>query len=108
MADIEQITATELAQRLAADETVQLLDVRENWEYAFNRIPGSRFYPMSQLPTWATELDRTREYIIYCHHGIRSMQVCTYLRSQGFTRLVNLIGGIDAWSREVDPAVPLY
>ncbi|QUV85337.1 rhodanese-like domain-containing protein [Chloracidobacterium aggregatum] len=108
MTDIQQITAPELARRLAAGDPVQLLDVREDWEYAFNRIPGSRLCPMSQLPVWAAELDPAQEYVIYCHHGIRSMHACAYLRSKGFTRLVNLIGGIDAWSHEVDPTVPLY
>jgi Rhodanese-related sulfurtransferase len=108
MAEIQQITAHELAQRLAAGDDVQLLDVREDWEYAFNRIPGSRLCPMSRLPEWAATLDPSQEYILYCHHGIRSMHACAYLQSRGFTRLVNLIGGIDAWSREVDPSVPLY
>lgn len=108
MTDIQQITPAELAQRLAAGETVNLLDVREAWEYSFNRIPGGQLYPMSELPVWATKLDPTQEYVIYCHHGIRSLHACAYLRSKGFTRLVNLIGGIDAWSHEVDPTVPLY
>ncbi len=108
MAEITHLTAPELARRLAAGESVNLLDVRERWEYALNQIPGSRLTPMSELPEWAQQLDPTQEYILYCHHGIRSLHACAYLRSRGFTRLVNLAGGIDAWSREVDPTVPLY
>ncbi|MFQ3582776.1 MAG: rhodanese-like domain-containing protein [Chloracidobacterium sp.] len=108
MTDIQHITATELAQRLADGQPVNLLDVREAWEYDFNRIPGGTLHPMSDMADWATKLDPAQAYVIYCHHGIRSMHACAYLRRRGFTQLFNLVGGIDAWSREVDPTVPLY
>ncbi|OYT73676.1 MAG: sulfurtransferase [Chloracidobacterium sp. CP2_5A] len=105
---MQQITAAKLAERLAAGDSVNLLDVREAWEYDFNRIPGGQLRPMSEMPDWATKLNPAEEYVVYCHHGIRSLHACAYLRSKGFARLVNLAGGIDAWSREVDPTVPLY
>lgn len=85
-----------------------LLDVREPWEYEKARIEGSRLIPMRELPARFAELDDEREVVAICHHGGRSMQVAMFLEKQGFKRVHNLVGGIDAWSRTVDPAVPLY
>ena len=85
-----------------------LLDVREPWEYEKARIEGSRLIPMRELPARFAELDNKRDVVAICHHGGRSMQVAMFLEKQGFKRVHNLVGGIDAWSRTVDPAVPLY
>jgi rhodanese-related sulfurtransferase len=85
-----------------------LLDVREPWEYDKARIEGSRLIPMGELPARIAEIDGEREVVAICHHGGRSMQVAMFLEKQGFKRVHNLVGGIDAWSRTVDPAVPLY
>ena len=98
----------ELHDKLARGEPVNLIDVRELLEYEIARIEGARLLPLSQFNAWAGTLDPNAEYIFMCHHGIRSANVCVALGRFGFTRLTNLTGGIDAWSREVDPGVPLY
>jgi len=85
-----------------------LLDVREPWEFEICHLPGSELVPMGQVPNAINGLDRQRETVVICHHGIRSRQVCYYLEHMGFTNVVNLEGGIDAWSREIDPSLDTY
>jgi rhodanese-related sulfurtransferase len=85
-----------------------LLDVREPWEYDKARIEGSTLMSMREIPARIAELDEDREVVAICHHGGRSLQVAMFLEKQGLKRVHNLVGGIDAWSRTVDPAVPLY
>jgi rhodanese-related sulfurtransferase len=85
-----------------------LLDVREPWEYDTARIAGAQLVPMREVPARIAEIDAAREVVAICHHGGRSMQVAMFLEKQGFKRVHNLMGGIDAWSRTVDPSVPTY
>lgn len=85
-----------------------LLDVRERWEWDTARIEGAQHIPMREVPSRFEELERDRAVVAICHHGGRSLQVAMYLEKNGFTRVHNLQGGVDAWSRTVDPAVPLY
>ena len=85
-----------------------LLDVREPWERAHARIEPSLHIPMNDVPDRVEELPRDQPLIVYCHHGGRSEAVAGFLESQGFARVINLRGGIDAWSVTVDPAVPRY
>ncbi len=85
-----------------------LLDVREPWEWDAARIEGSRHIPMRELPGRLAEVDPQREVVAICHHGGRSQQVAMFLEKNGFSKVHNLQGGVDAWSRTVDPAVPLY
>jgi len=107
---MERITAGELAAWLADErrEKPVLLDVREPWEFEKARIEGATLMPMRELPSRIAQIDETKEVVAICHHGGRSMQVAMFLEKQGFKRVHNLVGGIDAWSRTVDPAVPLY
>jgi molybdopterin/thiamine biosynthesis adenylyltransferase/rhodanese-related sulfurtransferase len=107
--DVEStdIEPNELAQRLQRAATFQLLDVRESWELSIARIGQARHTAVTDLPGSLDSLDRTRELIVYCHHGVRSGMAAEWLRAQGF-RARNLAGGIDRWSREVDPSVPRY
>ena len=107
---MNQIRPTELAAWLkdAGREPPLLLDVREPWEFEKARIEGAALIPMREVPERVAELDGEREVVAICHHGGRSMQVAMFLEKQGFKRVHNLVGGIDAWSRTVDPAVPLY
>lgn len=93
---------------LSDGEEVQLLDVREPWEYDYCRIPGSRLIPFGILPLRKDELDRNKPVVIICHHGNRSYHACRFLASQGFQNLINLAGGIDQWSKTVDRTVPTY
>ena len=107
---MERITAGELAAWLAdaRREKPVLLDVREPWEYEKARIEGATLMPMRELPSRVGQIDEDKEVVAICHHGGRSMQVAMFLEKQGFKRVHNLVGGIDAWSRTVDPAIPLY
>lgn len=107
-----QIEPAQLAQRLAGDPKLRLLDVREPEEHALASIAGpeSRLIPLGELPMRLDELEdwKASEIVVYCHHGVRSMHAIAVLRSAGFQHLLNLRGGIDRWSTEVDPKVPRY
>jgi rhodanese-related sulfurtransferase len=108
--DVEQISPRELAAWLGdpGREKPVLIDVREPWEHDKARIEGAVLIPMREVPARIAEIPGSREVVALCHHGGRSMQVALFLEKQGFKRVHNLAGGIDAWSRTVDPAVPLY
>jgi sulfur-carrier protein adenylyltransferase/sulfurtransferase len=86
---------------------VQVLDVREPWEYDLARIPGAVLIPLGQLVARWQELDPAKPVAAYCHHGMRSLQALHVLQSLGFQDLAHLSGGIDAYSR-LDPSVPRY
>lgn len=106
---MRDLRPAELQQHLATTDTEPLLlDVREPWEFQICRIEGSQLIPMGQLAAAMNALDPTRETVVICHHGIRSMQVARYLDYQGFDNVINLAGGVAAWAREVDPAMPTY
>src|ERR1700691_2074425 len=85
-----------------------LLDVREPWEFACGHISQSVSVPMQSLPARLAELTPDAPYVLICHHGARSQQVAMFLERNGFTDTFNLQGGVDAWSRSVDPAIPVY
>jgi rhodanese-related sulfurtransferase len=107
---MKQIHPAELAAWLKDEARAKplLLDVREAWEYEKARIEGSTLIPMREIPSRIGEVDEDQEVVAICHHGGRSMQVAVFLEKQGFKRVHNLMGGIDAWARTVDPAVPQY
>lgn len=112
MTDIVELPATALSALVEAGERPVLLDVREPWEvaHASTRPEGVDVVaiPMGEIVRRLAELDATRATVCLCHHGMRSRQVAQYLASRGFERVYNLSGGIDAWSTQVDPAVPRY
>ena len=87
-----------------------LLDCRERDEYEVARIPGAQLLPLSEIQARVSELEphRERHIVVHCHHGGRSLQVTHWLRAQGFARVQNMLGGIDAWSLEIDPGTPRY
>jgi rhodanese-related sulfurtransferase len=107
---MKQIAPAELAAWLAdaSRPAPLMLDVREHWEWDTARITGATLIPMREVPARIGELDRSREVVAICHHGGRSQQVATFLEKNGFSKVHNLAGGVDAWSRTVDPAVPQY
>jgi rhodanese-related sulfurtransferase len=107
---VPEISATEAHARLASAQPPRLIDVREADEWEATRIPGAELLPLSQWPDVALEklTDPAQPLVIHCHHGSRSMRAAEFLASRGFTNVANLAGGIDAWSCEVDPAVPRY
>jgi rhodanese-related sulfurtransferase len=86
-----------------------LLDVRESWEFQTASLPDSVLMPMGDIPSRAhQELDPDTPIVVLCHHGARSLSVTMWLRNQGFESVQSLAGGIDAWSRTVDPSIPRY
>jgi rhodanese-related sulfurtransferase len=87
---------------------VQLLDVREDWERALCLIDGSIEIAMGALPGALDRLDPDRPVVALCHHGMRSLRVAAFLRQRGFAQAVSLAGGIDAWARQIDPALARY
>ncbi|MFL5619715.1 MAG: molybdopterin-synthase adenylyltransferase MoeB [Gemmatimonadaceae bacterium] len=106
--DEEEITPRALAERMSAGTTPSLLDVREPYEFTIARLPGARLVPLDALPDAVSALDPSAELVVYCHHGIRSSDAVAWLRDRGFQRVRNLTGGIDRWSREVDPSTRRY
>jgi rhodanese-related sulfurtransferase len=90
------------------EQPVQLLDVREPWEYELCNLPGSLLVPLGRLHTQLDQLDHDQETIVICHHGIRSRQAAMYLERNGFRKVINLSGGVDAWAREIDPEMSIY
>ena len=104
------ILPTELHEALLKQVPLRLIDVRQPAEHAFCSLPNSVLIPLPELEDSMDQLNpwRNEQFVVYCHHGIRSLQAISQLRSHGFTRLTNLAGGIDRWSREVDSTVPRY
>lgn len=104
-----EITAEVFAQQRLEPVAPLLLDVREPWEYTLASIPGSVLMPMGDVPSRAhQELDPDQPIVVLCHHGMRSLSVTMWLREQGFEHVQSLAGGIDRWSRVIDPSVPRY
>lgn len=106
---MEQITASELKARLDAGDDIQLIDVRQPDEYEFARIPGAKLIPLGEIPSRMSEIDPTRETVVHCKMGGRSARAIEAMQQAGFTgKLINMAGGITAWSNDVDPNVPKY
>jgi len=106
--EVGHITARELAERVANGDQLNIVDVREPFEWQIARIPGARLVPMRDVMSQVNELRGLAETVLYCHSGVRSMRVARDLAAVGIRGLLNLDGGIDAWSRDVDPTVPRY
>jgi rhodanese-related sulfurtransferase len=85
-----------------------LLDVRESWEYERCHLDEAELLPMSGIPVRYGEIDPQREVVVICHHGVRSFHVARFLEHNGFTNVINLTGGVDAWAKEVDPQMAVY
>jgi rhodanese-related sulfurtransferase len=107
MIDLE-ISAADAAAMLK-EKSARLVDVREPWEFARTSIEGSLLMPMGEVASRANqELDSDERLLVLCHHGVRSMNVAVWMRNQGFENAQSVRGGIDAWSREVDPTIARY
>jgi rhodanese-related sulfurtransferase len=106
---MQEITATELKQRMDAGDDIQLIDVRQPDENAFAKIPGAKLIPLGEIIKRMDEIDPNRETIVHCKMGGRSAKAIEVLQRAGFKgELKNMKGGITAWSNEVDPKVPKY
>jgi rhodanese-related sulfurtransferase len=111
MPSVPELTPTEFCERwpaAAGTPEVTLLDVREHVELELAAVSGARHIPMREVPARLAELDRDAPLVVMCHSGGRSRRVAEYLSSNGFQKVFNLRGGIDAWSTEIDPQVPRY
>lgn len=106
--DVPEISPAEVAERLRLPQPPILIDVREPWEHQVARIAGARLVPLASLGAALSTFDPAAEYVLLCHHGVRSLAGVRFLRERGLTRVANLTGGIDAWSADVDPSVPRY
>lgn len=96
-------------QRRSAGEEMNLVDVREDWEVNLAPAPTKYLHiPMGQIAERIGELDASKETVVICRSGGRSMQVAHFLEQQSFKNVANLSGGILAWSRELDPRIPTY
>jgi adenylyltransferase/sulfurtransferase len=102
------ISPKELKSSLDKGDKLVLLDVREEWEYSLAKLDGSILIPLGTLPQSLGRLNRDSEIIAICHHGMRSADATNFLIQQGFRNVKNLVGGIDAWSTQVDGTVPRY
>lgn len=103
------ITPSELKTRLDRGDKFRLIDVREADEWAIARLPQAELIPLSQFQQRATtELAPEESLVLYCHHGIRSAGAQGYLKAQGYTDVLNLTGGIEAWALQVEPTMKRY
>jgi adenylyltransferase/sulfurtransferase len=107
-AGVPSVSVRELKRKMDAGEALTLVDVREPYEYEIARIAGSRLIPLGELETHVSELPRTETLVLQCHSGGRSEHATRLLQEAGFQNVYNLEGGIEAWSVEIDPAVPRY
>jgi rhodanese-related sulfurtransferase len=105
---MKNIEVQALSELLDNGEKITLLDIREQNEVDYCKIPGALHIPMNTIPHRLDELDSEGKIVIYCHTGVRSMHVCHFLEQQGFQNVLNLRGGIHQWSLQVDPSVPTY
>jgi len=106
---VPEISATELKQRLDNGEDIQIVDVREADEVATAKLPNTIHIPLAQVVNRMSEIDPSRETVVHCKMGGRSAKAIEALKRSGFTgNLLNLAGGITAWSNDVDPSVPKY
>ena len=105
---VQQLSPRELAERLAGESKPTLLDVREQWEYDIAHLPNSRLVPLSELQMTVATLNKNDDFVVMCHSGMRSEMAAQWMQAQGFSRVANLAGGIEAWSLTVDPSIPRY
>jgi sulfur-carrier protein adenylyltransferase/sulfurtransferase len=105
---IREITASELAARITRGDDFDLVDVREPHEWAIARIEGARLVPLGTIGDASKEWDRSREVVLYCKAGVRSMNAAEQLVRKGFTNLTNVTGGIVSWTNDVDPSLQRY
>ena len=106
-----ETTVRDVKRRLDAGEAVQLIDVREPFEHQIAHIANSKLIPMNTVPASLQEIERKSDngtLIVFCHHGVRSLNVVNWLRQQGVEECQSMSGGIDSWSAEVDSSVPRY
>ena len=107
LANIE-VTPRDVKERIDRGEKFLFVDVREKWEFDTSRIEGATLIPLREVPENLPRLAGEDEIVLFCHHGMRSLDAAAWLRSQGVGGAQSMAGGIDRWSAEIDPKVPRY
>ncbi|MDP2301318.1 MAG: rhodanese-like domain-containing protein [Ignavibacteria bacterium] len=105
---MKSLSPTEAIELINSDDGVRIVDVREKWEYDIVRLPHSELMSLSNFQKHISNLNPEEIILVYCHQGVRSLSVCKYLESNGFINIINLSGGINAWTDEVDQNMPRY
>ena len=105
---VPEITCAELKQKIDSKKSFVLVDVREPHEYQISKITGSTLIPLGEIAKRWQEIPQDQEIVLQCKAGIRSAKALLFLQQQGYKKLLNLKGGIDAWSEEIDPSLPRY
>ncbi|MGB2924354.1 MAG: rhodanese-like domain-containing protein [Limnothrix sp.] len=109
---LPEVSVETFAQRQTEDKDLQLIDVREPHEIEIAALKNFQTLPLSQFEQWspriAVDFDSAAETYVLCHHGVRSAQMCQWLQQQGFSNVINIAGGIDAYSLRIDRGVPRY
>lgn len=103
-----EITVHDLKARREAGDDFMLLDCREALELQIAALDGAVHIPMGEIPARLDEIDAETPCAVLCHHGVRSLRVAMWLAQQGYTKVMSVRGGIDAWSKAIDPSVPIY
>ena len=104
---MKEITVQELKEKKDRNEDFTLLDVREPHEYQISNIDGE-LIPLDDLPGRTDELDKEKEIVVMCRTGGRSANACRFLEKKGFKNVSNLVGGVNAWAKEIDTSLPVY
>jgi rhodanese-related sulfurtransferase len=107
MSDDIQILPLEVKQRLDSGAKLLLVDIRQEWEHKTCRIEGATLVPMESMASQLALFEAAEEIVLYCHHGVRSLNAAVWLRQQGIAAR-SMSGGIARWSEEIDPSVPKY
>ena len=107
---VKEISARQLKGWLTGDVSIKpiLIDVRESWEHDIAKIENAELIPMGNIPLKLDSLNPEKPYVIFCHHGLRSMKVALFLKQNGFSEVFNLLGGIEAWRQQVDDSISSY
>ena len=105
---LQEVSPADWSALRARPDRPRLIDVREPWEFNLVHLPEAESVPMGDIYALTAGYDKAADYVIVCHHGVRSASVCSLLMSFGFKRVRNFAGGLDAWSRMVDPSVARY
>ncbi len=103
-----ETTPTEVKARMDRGDTFLLVDVREPNEFAICKIDGAKLIPLREVPSNLAQIEAAEDVVLYCHHGMRSLDAAAWLRSQGVSGAKSMTGGIERWSTEIDAGVPRY
>jgi rhodanese-related sulfurtransferase len=103
-----EVEPREVKDMLVRPEKILFVDVREKWEYDTSHIEGSVLIPLREIPANLARLEAAGRLVLFCHHGMRSLDATAWLRSQGVEGARSMAGGIDRWSAEIDPNIPRY